>query len=150
MWPGPWGGTDWREGGARARLLSPTHTSLRRYALRTHCLPGTVLVTEDAAGSRQTQSPVLMELSGRDARGTGDVGGGSGFSSTCVLCVHKVLSTLRQSVFQTKVWRCPQGESPGAVGGRIGPPPLPPALRHINWFVLVIIYFKKKVHNQHK
>lgn len=75
-----------------------------------------MLVTEDAAGSRQTQSPVLVELSGRDALGAGDMGGGSGFSSACGSCVHKVLSTLRQSVFQTKLWQCPQGKSPGGWG----------------------------------
>ena len=51
-------------------------------------------------------------------------GGESGFSSARVLCVHKVLSTLRQSVLLDEGLAVP----PGRMGGRIGPPPLPPAL----------------------
>ena len=81
-------------------------------------MPGSVQRMEDTAGSSQTQSPVLMELSRRDTRGAGDMGGESGFSSACVLCVHKALSTLRQSVFQMKVWQCPARASPLGGGGQ--------------------------------
>lgn len=71
-------------------------------------MPGTIQAWRTLQGAHRPRALSSWSSHAETHAGQGH-GGESGFSSARVLCVHKVLSTLKQSVFQTKVWQCPQG-----------------------------------------